>query len=87
MSGEGSYWPYWKERTGAKTPQALWQTYPLRITRDLAQRTVGRYVRLRSANRGYGNNAFDVTSSGNVSGWYGINAYRSAPACKITKLA
>ena len=87
VSGEGSYWPYWKERTGAKTPQALWQTYPLRITRDLAQRTVGRYVRLRSAGRGYGSGAFDVTSSGNVSVWYGINAYRSAPACKITKLA
>ncbi len=87
VSGEGSYWPYWKERTGAKTPQALWQTYPLRITRDLAQRTVGRNVRLRSALRGRGNTAFDVTSSGYVSSWGGISAHRSAPACKITKLA
>lgn len=87
VSGEGTYWPYWKERTGAKTPQALWQTYPLRITRDLAQRTVGRDVRLRSAIRGYGYSAFDVNSSGNVGGWGGIRAYRSAPACKITKLA
>lgn len=87
VSGEGSYWPYWKERTGAKTPQALWQTYPLRITRDLAQRTVGRYVRQRSANRGYGQSALYVGSSGNVSSWNGIGAYRSAPACKITKLA
>ena len=87
VSGEGSYWPYWKERTGAKTPQALWQTYPLRITRDLAQRTVGRSVRLRSANRGGGNDAFYVLSSGYVLSWGGINAYRSAPACKITKLA
>ena len=87
VSGEGTYWPYWKERTGAKTPQALWQTYPLRITRDLAQRTVGRGVRLRSASRGYGSNAFSVYSSGIVSNWYGIRAIRSAPACKITKLA
>ena len=87
MSGEGSYWPYWKERTGAKTPQALWQTYPLRITRDLAQRTVGRNVRLRSAHRGSGDTAFDVGSSGHVSYWGGIYASRSAPACKITKLA
>lgn len=88
VSGEGTtYWPYWKERTGAKTPQALWQTYPLRITRDLAQRTVGRIVRLRSAHRGNGHSAFSVNSSGYVYSWGGINAIRSAPACKITKLA
>ena len=87
VSGEGSYWPYWKERTGAKNPQALWQTYPLRITRDLAQRTVGRNGRLRSADRGSGNIAFYVSSSGLVGAWGGIYANRSAPACKITKLA
>ena len=87
VSGEGTgYWPYWKERTGAKTPQALWQTYPLRITRDLAQRTVGRYVRLRSAYRGNGSIAFSVISSGGVGNWYAFNAYRCAPACKMTNL-
>lgn len=87
VSGEGSYWPYWKERAGAKTPQALWQTYPLRITRDLAQRTVGRHVRLRSAGRGYGYSAFIVNASGDVGTWSAVYAYRCAPACKITKLA
>ena len=86
VSGEGTYWPYWKERTGAKTPQALWQTYPLRITRDLAQRTVGRNVRLRSANRGDGGHAFGVYSSGGVNDWYAIRACRCAPACKMTNL-
>lgn len=87
VSGEGTgYWPYWKERTGAKTPQALWQTYPLRITRDLAQRTVGRYVRLRSATRGTGNGAFYVSSSGYVYGWSAISAGRCAPACEMTNL-
>lgn len=86
VSGEGTYWPYWKERTGAKTPQALWQTYPLRITRDLAQRTVGRYVRLRSAGRGSGYNAFYVDSSGSVSYWGAIHASRCAPACEMTNL-
>lgn len=86
VSGEGTYWPYWKERTGAKTPQALWQTYPLRITRDLAQRTVGRFVRLRSAYRGGGNGAFYVYSSGDVRYWYAVSAYRCAPACKMTNL-
>lgn len=86
VSGEGTYWPYWKERTGAKTPQALWQTYPLRITRDLAQRTVGRHVRLRSANRVYGRYAFSVYSSGHVGNWYAVYASRCAPACEMTNL-
>ena len=86
VSGEGTYWPYWKERTGAKTPQALWQTYPLRITRDLAQRTVGRVVRLRSANRGNGYIAFNVDSSGSVTTWHAVSASRCAPACKMTNL-
>lgn len=87
VSGEGTgYWPYWKERTGAKTPQALWQTYPLRITRDLAQRTVGRGVRLRSAYRGSGCYAFSVNSSGYVGDWSAISAYRCAPACEMTNL-
>lgn len=86
VSGEGSYWPYWKERTGAKTPQALWRTYPLRITRDLAQRTVGRSARLRSAYRGTGNTAFGINSSGGVFGWGGFTKFNSAPACKMTTL-
>lgn len=86
VSGEGTYWPYWKERTGAKTPQAVWQTYPLRITRDLAQRTVGRNVRLRSAGRGTGGSAFGVDSSGYVGNWYAIHANRCAPACEMTNL-
>lgn len=87
VSGEGTgYWPYWKERTGAKTPQALWQTYPLRITRDLAQRTVGRNVRLRSAYRGDGSSAFGVGSSGIVGSWYAFGAIRCAPACEMTNL-
>lgn len=86
VSGEGTYWPYWKERTGAKTPQALWQTYPLRIARDLAQRTVGRYVRLRSARRGDGCYAFYVDSSGGVGYWRAVSAYRCAPACEMTNL-
>lgn len=86
VSGEGTYWPYWKERTGAKTPQALKQTYPLRITRDLAQRTVARDVRLRSAGRGDGSYAFSVNSSGRVGFWIAIDVYRCTPACKMTTL-
>ena len=87
VSGEGTgYWPYWKERTGAKTPQALFKTYPLRITRDLAQRTVARNVRLRSANRNSSYFSFFVNSSGNVSDRGSIGELRCAPVCKITTL-
>lgn len=86
VSGEGSYWPYWKERTGAKTPQTAWQTYPLRITRDLAQRTVGRNVWLRSVNHDDGSLAFYVNSSGSVYYFCTFGAYRYAPACKMTTL-
>lgn len=86
IKGEGTYWPYWKEATGATAPQALWQTYPLRITRDLAQPTVGRNVRLRSAYRGIAGSVFNVNSDGYVNGWYAISAIRSAPACEMTTL-
>ena len=86
VSGEGTYWPYWKERTGAKSPQGLRHTYPLRITRDLAQRTVGRGVRLRSALRGGDGIALLVDSSGTVGNWSAIRAFRCAPACKMTTL-
>jgi hypothetical protein len=85
-SGEGTYWPYWKERTGAKTPQAKFQTYPLRITRDLAQRTVARNVRLRSVNRDSGHFSFFVNHSGNVTDRGSVSELRCAPACKMTTL-
>lgn len=40
---------------------------------------MGRGVRLRSANRGNGNNAFNVNSSGYVYNWNAVYAYRCAP--------
>lgn len=87
VSGEGTgYWPYWKERTGAKTPQALANTYPLRITRDLAQRTVARSVRLRSASRDSGCFTFNVSTSGSVSYLFAFYTSRCAPTCKMTTL-
>lgn len=86
VSGEGSYWPYWKERTGAKTPQDLWHTYPLRIARDLAQHTVGRNTFLRSLSRDGGRFSFGVYSGGAI-GTLGVTiAYRCTPSCKMTTL-
>lgn len=85
-SGEGTYWPYWKERTGAKTPQALWTAYPLRITRDLANQPVGRNMFLRSANIGTANYVYDVNLIGYIDNTLAATAFRSAPACKMTTL-
>ena len=85
-SGEGTYWPYWKERTGAKTPQALWTAYPLRITHDLAKQAVGRNMFLRSANIGTANHVYDVNLIGYIDNSFAATAFRSAPACKMTTL-
>lgn len=86
VSGEGTYWPYWKERTGAKSPQTVERFYPLRITRDLAQRTVSRDVQLRSSAHGYGYDIFSVRKDGYTGYWDGYNASRCAPACEMTTL-
>lgn len=85
-SGEGTYWPYWKERTGAKTPQAMWTAYPLRITHDLAKQAVGRNMFLRSANIGTANQVYDVNLIGYIDNSFAATAFRSAPACKMTTL-
>lgn len=85
-SGEGTYWPYWKERTGAKTPQALYKIYPLRITRDLAQRTVSRDILLRSIDHDSNYRIFGVYPNGFVSLLRTVSNCRCATACKITTL-
>lgn len=86
VSGEGEFWPYWKERTGAKSPQKIWKIYPLRITRNLKQHTENRNVRLRSATRSNGDATFIIQYDGLVASWNSINAGCCAPACKITTL-
>lgn len=80
VRGEGTYWPYWKERSGAKSPQELLRSYPLYIAHDLAQRTVARDFLLRSADNA---KIFGVISNGNVGGWITSETFRCAPACKI----
>ena len=80
---EGAYWPYWKQRTGASSPQAQYGTYAERITYAIENHNSAQSVRLRSANRGSSNITWCVTSSGNVNNNYAITAYRFAPACAI----
>lgn len=80
---EGEYWPYWKERTGASSPQAQYGTYPERITYQIENHSQAQHVRLRSAYRGTTSGTWSVYSSGYVNYGYASLAYRFAPACVI----
>ena len=81
---EGAYWPYWKERTGASSPQAQYGTYAERITYAIENHNSAQNVRLRSASRGNSSFTWYVYASGYVNGdGAAINAHRPAPACAI----
>ena len=56
--------------------------------RRKAYRGVGyaQNVRLRSANRGNANNAWNVNSSGNANNNNATNANRPAPDCEISRI-
>lgn len=83
LKGEGEYWEYWKRATGAVSPQAQYGTYPERITYGIEAQTSAQGVRVRSANRGTGCNAWNVGTSGYVNSYNAYLAWRSAPACVI----
>ena len=81
-TGEGDYWPYWKERLGLGKPAGQW-------TAHVAYKTVAlnsdspQNIRLRSALRSYAYNAWFVFSSGFVSDGSACTAFRFSPACVI----
>ena len=64
--GEGEVHEYWKRRSGRTQPFAQWNTYPELIHYAVENHASAQYVRLRSAYRGYANNTWNVSSSGNV---------------------
>lgn len=78
-SGEGEYHEYWKRKSGAASPLALYGTYPQMITYGLANHTSAQYVRLRSANRGSAGYTWGVSASGNVSNPYASAALAFSP--------
>ncbi len=80
---EGDYWPYWKEIAGTNEPQAQYGTYPERITYAVENHNSAQNVRLRSASRGNSYNVWLVYSSGLVSYYSALWAFRCAPACVI----
>lgn len=83
---EGEAWDYWKQALGMTTPTRTGSAnkYPAYIHYALENHNSAVIVRLRSANRSYGYDAFHVHSTGYV--FYTSTAYiatRCAPACVI----
>lgn len=82
-SGEGTYWPYYKELLNVNSPVARVATYPELKKYDLAAKTTSRTRWLRSCYRGNASNAWYVNSSGNVAGSRAYSACRCAPCLRI----
>ena len=86
---EGVNWNYFKElaqEAGLSGKFAQYGTYPILISYRIDSQTSPVTVWLRSANRGYANNAWHVNNSGNVNNYYGAyGAVRGCPACKFKK--
>ena len=77
---EGSYWPYWKERLNLDSPQKSGtdNANAAHIRYALENHASAQTARLRSANRGYSNHTWNVTSTGNV--YYNTATYANRPA-------
>jgi len=81
--GEGSYWEYWKQKSGTQNPNSRGSTNANLITYAVNAHTSAQVVRLRSASRSTTSYAYYIHVSGNVSNYSAYNAYRFAPACVI----
>ena len=84
---EGEAWDYWKQAVERSTPTPWYKTFAEGghpITYGIDGKTSARYVRLRSAGRGFASNTWFVYASGHVSHYGGaVYSGRFAPACVI----
>lgn len=83
VSGEGTYWEYYKRLLGKTSPVATGGTYPRLIKYGLDATTTARNRWLRSCFRGYASTEWLVSTSGFVN--YGTASYacRVAPCLRI----
>lgn len=79
---EGDIWEYWLRATNGLKPND-YENYAAPITYAINAKTSPQTVRLRSANRGYASNTWNVYSYGFVTSSSATNSYRFAPACVI----
>lgn len=85
---EGEDWQYYKDlatEAGLDGKFQQYVTYPILKTYSVANKTSAVYVWLRSALRGYANNAWLVYSGGYVGSNYAYDSLSGCPACIIKK--
>ena len=78
-AGEGETHEYWKRRSGRTSPAPWYTADPHYVTYAVENHTSPQNVRLRSANRGYAYNTWNVNASGNVNNNNASNANRFSP--------
>lgn len=83
VSGEGTYWEYYKRLLGKTSPVATGGTYPRLIKYGLDATTTARSRWLRSCHRGSANDEWYVSPSGAVTNNNAGNASRVAPCLRI----
>lgn len=83
VSGEGTYWEYWKQKSELSSPNAQWSTNAKMITYAMENHSSAQTVRLRSALRYDSISTWCISSSGNVYGYSATSASRFSPACVI----
>ena len=83
LAGEGDEFEYYKELNGTNTKFATGGTYPILRSYAVNAHSTSQSVRLRSASRGNGYNAWYVSTSGFVSTNTAHSSYRVRPACAV----
>lgn len=83
VSGEGTYWEYYKRLLGKTSPVATGGTYPRLIKYGLDATTTARDRWLSSCLRGTAHSDWYVNTSGSVYNNAALNAYRVAPCLRI----
>lgn len=79
---EGTYFPYWKTKTGLSTPSNAANSG--RIQYALNAQTTAQVVRCRSAYRGGASYAWICSAAGELASASSYYSYRSVPACAIS---
>ena len=84
IAGEGDAWEYWKEINGTATVWPWYVDTPALKVFQISNHSSATYRWLRSARRGHGSIAWNVSPSGSVCGSYAADrSFTVAPACAI----
>lgn len=79
IAGEGNPHTYWKRKSGKSAPHDWNQDDSNMITYSVVNKKLAKYVRLRSAGRGYAGNVWGVGSSGIIYSYGALHADACSP--------